>query len=64
MDEKTKVNVRGSMAALAIGETLELERAMYNQRSVRNTATDLAAICGKRYSVRTTEKYITVIRTA
>lgn len=64
MSEKTKVNVRGSMAAMAVGDKLELEREMYNQRSIRNTATDLAAVSGKRYTVRTTEETITVTRTA
>ena len=62
MDEKAKVNVRGSMASLAAGETLELERAMYTQRSVRNTATDLAAVSGKRYTVRVSGDRITITR--
>ena len=69
MDEKAKVNVRRSIASLAAGERaagerLELERGLYNQRSVRNTASDLAADGAGRFSVSLTEEKIIVTRTA
>ena len=64
MEEKAKVNVRGSMAAMAVGDTQELDRDSYNPRTVRNTATDLAAAVRKRYTVSVSDDAITVRRVA
>ena len=64
MDEKAKVNVRRSIASLAAGERLELERGLYNPRSVRNTASDLSADGAGRISVSQTKEMIIVTRTA
>lgn len=64
MEEKNKINVRGSIAGMGIGDTLNLSIDLYRSRFIRTTASDLARDLKRKYTVNVCGETITVTRTA
>ena len=63
MKSAEKINVRGAISELAIGdEPLELPKEQYIVSSVRATAASITADTGRRYNVATTDKSIFIRR--
>lgn len=62
METVEKINVRGAINSLEVGNTLPLQRGTYIPSSVRNTAAALKIDTGKRFSVLVDNNTITVKR--
>lgn len=63
METQTRINVRGSIKALAIGDFIEIPRTPeYLPSNIRSAASVVAADTGKKFSVSMKEHVIIVTR--
>lgn len=63
METQTRINVRGSIKALAIGDFIKIPRTPeYKQSLIRSAASNVAMDTGKKFSVSVKEDVIIVTR--
>jgi hypothetical protein len=61
-EANARINVRGTMRGMDIGEVLELHRSQYRSLSVRSTATLIKENYGMAYSISVNPEKIVVTR--